>query len=173
MWWCHWSRKAVCWCCMLWVLWVFPGDAVAASPTWGSKRGYWTMEQECINMTVHLFILSKSISLSLQHHSQQLRKSLPRKKHAHCWKAVCSLNKPWKSIEDHCSIWGSYFKYGGEGLQIFWVRFGGLSGRVRGVVWCLVGGMHMGACQVNIDFYIDVFFCLVCLILRFFLAQIL
>ena len=30
-------------------------------------------------------------------------------------------------------------------------------GVVRGVAWCLVGGMHMGACQVKINFYIDVF----------------
>ena len=53
-----------------------------------------------------------------------------KKKHTHCWKAVSLLNKPRK-FRDHCSIWGSYFKYGGKGLQIFWIRFGGCRGGCR------------------------------------------
>ena len=39
------------------------------------------------------------------------------------------------------AIRGSYFKYRGEGSQIYWIRFGGAVGQgvVRGVVWRLVG----------------------------------
>ena len=32
------------------------------------------------------------------------------------------------------AIRGSYFKYRGEGSQIYWIRFGGLSGRVSSEV---------------------------------------
>ena len=42
------------------------------------------------------------------------------------------------------AIRGSYFKYRGEGSQIYWIRFGGAVGQgvVRGVVWRLVGDVY-------------------------------
>jgi len=94
------------------------------------------------------------MSSCLKQHRGQLRQFFPQIAwlvHSNPYNGLCKSPYDWVDYTlnnlflspNRITIRGSYFKYTGEGSQIFWIRFGGgLSGVVRGVLWCSVGGVY-------------------------------